>query len=74
MSLMILVQFAIIEYDITVMAPLSFTMGSTNITQQKPRLVLKLLSTCLIGDSESAYFSFKLAMNVSFCQNVFLAC
>lgn len=39
MSLMILVQFTIIEYDITVMAPLSFTMGSTNITQQKPRLV-----------------------------------
>ena len=28
---------------------------------------------CLIGHSGSAYFSFKLAMNVAFCQNVFLA-
>ena len=35
---------------------------------------VKLLPTCLIGDSGSVYFSFKLAMNVSFCQNVFLAC
>ena len=39
MSLMILAQFAIIEYDITVMAHLLFTMGSTNITKQKLRLV-----------------------------------
>lgn len=30
----ILVQSAITEYDITVMASLSFTMESTNITKQ----------------------------------------
>lgn len=39
MSLMILIQSAIIEYVITVMAPLSFTVGSTNISKHKPRLV-----------------------------------
>ena len=32
---------------------------------------LKLLSTCLIGDNRSAYFSFKLVTHVAFCQNVF---
>ena len=37
-------------------------------------LMLKLLSACLTGESGSVYFSFRLAMNVAFCQEGFLTC
>jgi hypothetical protein len=37
-------------------------------------LSLKLLSACLIEESGSVYFSFRLAMSVAFCENAILIC
>lgn len=44
------------------------------ITLENFGLSLKLLSACLIEESRSVYFSFRLAMSVAFCENAILIC